>query len=111
MSATETILSANDARGAHSLRRFVRGHNHVTLYNADCLDVLPLACDAVIADPPYGIDYNPGGGGTGPRKIYTNADKVIGDDKPFSPEHLLNIAPIVVLWGGSNFAGSLPSTR
>ena len=31
---------------------------NVTLYHGDCLDILPeLQADIVIADPPYGIDY------------------------------------------------------
>ena len=83
----------------------------VTLYLGDCRDLLPMECDAVIADPPYGIDYNPDGGGKGPKKIYSKADKVIDDDKPFDPQHLLGLAPIMVLWGGSNFADKLPATR
>src|ERR1019366_8464327 len=36
------------------LRRFVRGHNHVTLYNADSEAMELPAADAVITDPPYG---------------------------------------------------------
>ncbi len=64
MSATTDIQIANDARGAHSLRRFVRGHNHVTLYNADCDDVAWDKCDCIITDPPYpdiekGFDQHP----------------------------------------------------
>lgn len=33
--------------------------NEVTIYNADCRDVLPRLCgvDLLLADPPYGIDY------------------------------------------------------
>ena len=37
------------------MQRLVGRHGlAATLYNADCLDVLPLACDAVVTDPPYG---------------------------------------------------------
>jgi len=38
------------------LRRFVRGHNHVTLYLGDCLDFSHCVGDVnvVITDPPYG---------------------------------------------------------
>ena len=54
--ATPTPRLADDAqRGSHSLQRLVGRHGlTATLYNADCLDVMPLACDAVVTDPPYG---------------------------------------------------------
>jgi hypothetical protein len=59
-------------RISHCVQRFVRGHNHVTLYNADCLDVLPLACDAVITDPPYGLGDRMQGGTWGAANKYAN---------------------------------------
>ena len=37
----------------------MRQCNGVTLYNANCLDILPkLVVDAVITDPPYGISWD-----------------------------------------------------
>ena len=40
----------------HCLQRLVGRHGQTaTLYNADCLDVLPLACDVIMTDPPYDI--------------------------------------------------------
>ena len=71
------------------LRRFVRGHNQVTLYNADCLDVLPIltGVDAVISDPPYGMKYKRAGNSknsiSSTGKVWTEA--IIGDDIPFDP--------------------------
>jgi len=114
MSATETIPTANDARGAHSLRRFVRGHNHVTLYNADCLDVLPTlpTVDSVITDPPYGMNLNTDWSGMsawGGAKMAKVWDKrVMGDDQPFDPTPWLAVGKTQVLWGAQYFCHSLP---
>ena len=33
-----------------------------------------------------------------------------GDDAPFDPAHMLDLAPVVVLWGGNHFADRLPSS-
>ena len=62
--------------------------------------------DAVITDPPYGIDYNPKqykrwNGETSP------FEKLIGDESEFDPSPLLNFRN-VVLWGANNFANKLP---
>ena len=35
----------------------VRLSDDVTIIRGDCRDVLPVECDAVITDPPYGIDH------------------------------------------------------
>ncbi|HPH70070.1 MAG TPA: hypothetical protein PLF40_30180, partial [Kofleriaceae bacterium] len=78
-----------------------------TLYLADCRDVLPTLgkVDAVVTDPPYGIDYDPA--------QYQNVgalftDRIAGDNAPFDPAHLLTIASDVILWGANNFAEYLP---
>ena len=79
----------------------------------DCREVLPLLppVDLVLTDPPYGIDYRPGGGGTGPAKLFTNADRVVGDSAPFDPAFILSLNVPSVLWGGSNYADKLPAAR
>jgi DNA modification methylase len=111
MSATETIPTANDARGAHSLRRLVRGHNHVTLYLGDCLEIAPTltGVDAVISDPPYGIafQHSGGGNGKGQGRWLAKTCTIHGDDKPFDPAPWLEY-PIAVLWGADHFASRLP---
>ena len=78
-----------------------------TLYLGDCRDVLPTLgkVDAVVTDPPYGIDYDPA--------QYQNVgalftDRIAGDNAPFDPAHLLTIASDVILWGANNFAEYLP---
>ena len=90
-----------------------------TLYLGDCREILPTLqhpIDAIISDPPYGIAYSPGGGGgdirskSGKRyaKSFTGKDVVIGDDQPFDPAHMFNMAETLILWGGNHYADKLP---
>ncbi len=79
----------------------------VTLYLGDCLEILPTLgkVDAVVTDPPYGMDYDTdntrfGMGGRSDRTI-------IGDDKPFDPSPWLAF-PEVILWGSNHYAQRLP---
>lgn len=74
--------------------------------NAAALDILRGRIDALIADPPYGIDYVPGKGG-GHRFAGVG---IVGDDKPFDPRPLLDVAPITCLWGANHFASRLPDS-
>ena len=84
--------------------------------------------DMVFTDPPYGIDIVRGNVAeigdfgrvaqpAGPRKsgpvkgkvvdpkVYR---KVVGDDKPFDPTFLLNLADTTLIFGANNFASKLP---
>ena len=65
----------------------------------DCRDVLPTLpkVDAVLTDPPYGIDFSQ----------RTTGAKIIGDDRPFDPTHILEIDVPSIIWGG-NFMEGLP---
>lgn len=88
-----------------------------TLYCGDCMDVLPVigSADALITDPPYGIDFAHGGndsGGIGKGKYKTKfaGQKIIGDDKPFDPAQLLSLGIPSVMWGGNHFANRLPDS-
>lgn len=93
---------------------------NVTLYHADCLDVLPFisGVDAVISDPPYGMKLDTdntrfSGGhvasvakrgdgiGTG------NGQPILHDDEPFDPVPWLGFDS-VVLWGVNHFAQRVP---
>lgn len=83
----------------------------VRLINADCLDVrdsLPEV-DAVIADPPYGMNWNTDSkrftGGKGCHNKTSAA--IVGDDAAFDPEPWLQY-PRVVLWGCNHFSQRLP---
>ena len=92
-----------------------------TLYLADCLDLIgELHGDALISDPPYGIDLN---GMCSTYRSRWKMDKVRqtsmrdddyylihGDDKPFDPTPWIEYEK-VILWGGNHFASRLPDTR
>lgn len=90
----------------------------VELYLGDCRDILPTLgrVDALIGDPPYGMNYGAITGGRKPRgRFNLNAWKsesrhIVGDDRPFDPAHLLGF-PVVVLFGGNHFASRLPDAR
>ena len=86
----------------------------VTLYNADCLDILPTlgGVDAVITDPPYGMDWDgrvtrgPNGTGkAGETRHY--GTRIANDKQPFDPSPWLGFDR-VVLWGFHHFASRLP---
>ncbi len=82
------------------------------LYLGDCREILPTLgkVDAVVTDPPYGIDYDPTrsakSAATGFRK---DATKVIGDAEQFDPTFLLGYGLKHVIWGANNFAQQLPN--
>jgi site-specific DNA-methyltransferase (adenine-specific) len=88
------------------LQRFVRGHNHVTLYNADCRDILPeIVADYIITDPPYGISYDAS------HKKYQNGKhhgSAEWDKEPYDPTPILEMSLPSIIWGGNCFASKLP---
>lgn len=66
----------------------------VTLYRGDCLALLAaglLKCDAIVADPPYGIGYQHSGGTKG--NVPSSTKKILGDDVPFDPAPWISAAP------------------
>ena len=98
-----------------SVQRFVRGHLRATLYLGDCLEIAPTlqGVDALIADPPYGINLNTRNGSranTPPhsRRVVParNWKPIHGDDAPFEPAPWLKY-PIVVLWGANCYCDKL----
>lgn len=72
-----------------------------TLYLADCAEVLPRlsGVDAVITDPPYGINWKP---------RVNHQDQPWVDDKPFDPVPFLGIGRRHLFWGAQYFADKLP---
>lgn len=82
---------------------------NATLYLADCLDILPglPQVDAVITDPPYGMDWSFSGQGSGKnaqggKQSITKGQRIIGDAEDFNPTHLLNY-DTVIIWGMHHF--------
>jgi DNA modification methylase len=91
-----------------SMQRLVL-HSSVTIYHADCLDVLPLACDAVVTDPPYyvkGAMISGGGDGWMPGR---KAVMEWNEGQEGLLLQLADAAPLVAIWGGNYHA--LPVSR
>lgn len=87
----------------------------IQIFHGDCREVLPklagVSVDLVLTDPPYGIRYDPSGKASstswGKKDNFTKADKVVGDDQPFDPQHLLGF-PRLILFGANHYADKLP---
>ena len=88
----------------------------ITIYNADCADLLPLidpaTVDLVLTDPPYGINLDTDftwrmSVGDEPGTFKNKWNKVDGDDAAFDPVLLLAF-PRVLIWGGNFFVDRLP---
>ena len=86
-----------------------------TLYLGDCLEILPTLgrVDAVITDPPYGINHDgqkESDGKHGGRKAY----EFLGWDTQRPTKEvfrmILSIAKDAIIWGGNYFADCLPAT-
>jgi site-specific DNA-methyltransferase (adenine-specific) len=84
----------------------------VTLYLADCREVLPTLglFDAVLTDPPYGVGHVKSNGGKGRHGRRNSYRPIVGDRVPFDPTLLLG-HPEVILWGADHYAYELPRGR
>jgi site-specific DNA-methyltransferase (adenine-specific) len=93
-----------------------------TLYCGDCREILPLLpkVDAVVSDPPYGIDFDFARERKGRKSglawgIRSGADiqrewtRIKGDDAPFEASVWTRF-PQAILWGGNNYQG-MPASR
>lgn len=78
-----------------------------TVYCGDAYALLPTLgwFDAIITDPPYGIDYKPNWNKWDGRK--SDFNQITGDDQPFNPLPFLD-APTVLLFGANYYAHQLP---
>ncbi len=87
----------------------------VELWLGDCREILPTLpkVDAVVTDPPYGISFvhGAGGDGIGGGKYVSkfNGVPIAGDDVPFDPAPILELAAVAVLFGANHFADKLPA--
>jgi hypothetical protein len=87
-------------------------HGGITIYHGDCREILPLlgSFDLMLTDPPWGRDLDTSQRGRGRRSNDPGHIRVIGDDEPFDPEPLLDVAHGEVLWGANHFASRLPDS-
>lgn len=86
----------------------------VTLYLADCVDVLPeLSADAIVTDPPYGMKWDgrvtsgPNSNSVSNAKSWSFGRTIAGDDQLFDPSRWLSYRE-VILWGANHYASALP---
>ncbi len=92
------------------------------LYLGNCLDLRNTVgqIDAIITDPPYGIDYQHSGGGK-LEHLNRNLDKIMGDKNAFDPRPMLEkyekdeskrggagAKMPIVIWGANHFSDKLP---
>lgn len=82
----------------------------IRLINADCLEVLPhIETDAVVTDPPYGIDYV----ASVPSRLNStgnvNLGSIAGDSQPFDPSPWIRWP--CILWGANHYSQRLPHGR
>jgi site-specific DNA-methyltransferase (adenine-specific) len=91
-------------------RTFKGIHGTATLILGDCLKMLPIAADAVISDPPYGIAHKRGKCADRGKGVTLGASEIIDDAEPFDPSPWLSY-PIAVLWGANWYADKLPPGR
>lgn len=83
------------------------------LYLGDCREILPTLpkVDAVITDPPYGIDYGRAGGFSASHGWGQWRENVAWDQERPSPEvfsAILGVSNEQIIWGGNYFADLLP---
>jgi DNA modification methylase len=88
---------------------------NATLYLGDCREILPTLqkVDAVITDPPYGIEKDgqkKTTGGHGGRKGYDFKGWDATRPPPEVFSMILKAAPKLIIWGGNYFADLLPPT-
>ncbi len=84
------------------------------LYLGDCREILPTLgkVDAVVTDPPYGMDWNTDSTRfTGGKTPGVKRPTIVGDDKPFDPQPWLDLDVPTVLWGSNHYASRLPPGR
>ena len=81
----------------------------------DCLAVMPTLgrFDAVVTDPPYGMNYRSIGsvskqGRKVREPLYGRGKAVIGDSETFDAGPLTRFPGKKIIWGGNHFADQLP---
>jgi len=77
-----------------------------TIIHGDCREVLPLLDGefTVVADPPYGIDYD---ASTSSQLGIQRFAKIVGDDGLFDPTFLMDFGDCI-LWGCNHYCHKIP---
>jgi DNA modification methylase len=92
------------------------GAGRATLYLCDCREIMPglREADAILTDPPYGIDFKHSGCGKGGggrlARLLRNSEPIIGDAEPFDPGPMLALDVDAILWGANHYADRLPAS-
>ncbi len=86
-----------------------------TLYLGDCMDILPTLgkVDAVLCDPPYGIDYGKQIAKTQERFGWNKHGVNEWDKDRISRDcidALLSVSSSIIIWGGNYYTDYLPPT-
>ena len=87
----------------------------ITIYHADCRDVLPHiapeSVDLVLTDPPYGIDLDTANKSRkrGALAAANDYERVYADDEPYDPSPLLRYKRLI-LFGANHYASRLPES-
>lgn len=78
----------------------------VTLYEGDCLDVIPhlTGIDAVVTDPPYGIGYD---ASASTQRGIQKFGPIHGDTTTFDPSPFMGFKDCI-LWGCNNYCHAIP---
>ena len=75
----------------------------VTIYHGDCREWMPDA-DVIVTDPPYGMAWRTPVSPSRPK----SGGRVVGDDGPFDPSHLLLANRPTAMFGANHYADRLP---
>lgn len=78
-----------------------------TLYLGDCREILPMLepVDAVVTDPPYGMNRQISG-----HKVIERLGGVHGDDQPFDPAPFM-VGKTHIFWGANHYSSRLPDSQ
>ncbi|MFA5299100.1 MAG: hypothetical protein WC389_12910, partial [Lutibacter sp.] len=94
------------------ISKYYYADDDVCIINSDCHEILPQLknIDALITDPPYGIDHPTDYKKRGRGKLAEckNYKKVIGDNEPFDPSLILSLKIPTLLFGADHYCDKLP---
>lgn len=90
----------------------------IVLHLGDCREILPSLgkVDAVVTDPPYGMNFRVGNRSRQAKQKDGNVwgqdwDPVYGDSQEFDPAPWVKLCDAVVLWGANHYCARLMSHR